>query len=262
MLFALVIPSLLLLASVNGAALPQRRATEVKARNFLDDIEGILSDALPAVESFIAGLVDPTDDLDTLLSQYPASTPHSSAPTSAFAIPGTPLQVGSSPTRIPGSLSLAGPFPSLAVVDPHNPSGIRLPGTPFMITAPAAVTTPSTSASVTSPTRRSSQEELEKRIDIDNIVNAVVSALPSAVQEKVGPLVHELIPAATSTGSSSGNPTSSPTEANKDAKTASVTTGPLHTPNAAPSLRDGPSFALTGSIVALGSIILGGIVAL
>ena len=47
--------------------------------------------------------------------------------------------------------------------------------------APAAVAAPAASV-IAGPARRSqlNEEALEKRIDVDNIVNAVVSALPSA----------------------------------------------------------------------------------
>ncbi len=141
-----------------------------------------VSDALPVVESLIGGLVDPTpteDNVGVLVTQYPAPASNSAAP--IFTIPGTPLSSGPSPTGTPTirSLSLAGPFPSLAVVNPHNPAGIRLPGSPFMVTAPAAA------AVSAGPARRSllnarQDMEVEKRINIDGIVSAVVNALPTA----------------------------------------------------------------------------------
>ncbi|KAI0688722.1 hypothetical protein BC835DRAFT_290091 [Cytidiella melzeri] len=83
MLFTATVPFLFLAASANAAAIPARRSAELQVRDLSDFLsgiasiaEGLLSD-LPAdiaapLESFVAGLLDPTssvdDDVGTLIT--------------------------------------------------------------------------------------------------------------------------------------------------------------------------------------------------
>ncbi|KAI0347885.1 hypothetical protein BDW22DRAFT_1349967 [Trametopsis cervina] len=256
MLFSLAIPFSLLIASVNGAALPQKRETDLNARDLLSDLgdivqgiaQAIPTDVLDPIESLVGSLVDSTDlaalaapAAPTAVPQIPGSPLGAAAPTPAIPIPGAPL---------------AQP----AVVDPENPAGIPLPGTPFTVTAPAAA-----AAATTAPARRSRLNardvEMEKRIDLDGIVNAVVSALPSGVAQKLAPIVNDLIPGAAKPTSAGASPATTPSPVNQDAVVTTAPATPTSSPNAARSL-SGSSFTLTGSAVVLASMIFGAVVAL
>jgi hypothetical protein len=138
-----------------------------------DNVYFLVPGIIGAVESLLGGATEPTptdDGVGTLLPPPTLAVGNDSAPSGPLATP-APAATNLGPAS-------AIPFPSMSLYDPENPSGIPLPGTPFSVTAPSVA-----SAAVTAPARRSRlnmrNDQMEKRIDISNIVNAVVSALPS-----------------------------------------------------------------------------------
>jgi len=244
MLFSLAIPSLLLVATVNGAALPQKRATEVQARDLSDilgDVVSVVEQIIPTpivdgIESFIGDLADPTP------------TPEGAAPTDDSGIIVFPSDSSA------GDANAAAPTPvvpggdSAVAPTPTGPAGAPVLG------LPPPVGTPTPAGSARRSRRRN--ENINKRIDLSNIVSAVESALPSGIVQKAESLIHDVIPGAAVPTQSSG---SAPSAVNNDAASSAT---PTKNANAARSLTASSPFSAVGGIVVVASVILGAVVAL